>query len=186
MKITGELPTSGRERIYLRILGEADIDERFVSWFRQSERLKYYSGSKRVFTRETLVQDLCRGRESGSHFIYGVFAKEVDVCIGTVKVGQIVQEHKISDLVTFIGDHDYFGKGYGAEAIRVGTKLAFEKYDLRKLTGGMFADNTASIQAYTSAGWVIEGRLKGHYWVDGKPMDRVLVSCFNAKYFGAS
>ena len=33
--------------------------------------------------------------------------------------------------------------------------------------------------------WVVEGTLKGHYLVDGKPMDRILVACFNKRYFPA-
>jgi hypothetical protein len=65
----------------------------------------------------------------------------------------------------------------------LGNKLCFEYYDFRKLHGGMFQANIASIKAYLKTGWVIEGLLKGQYWVDQKPMDRVAVACFNPKYF---
>jgi RimJ/RimL family protein N-acetyltransferase len=47
----------------------------------------------------------------------------------------------------------------------------------------MYENNISSIKCYTRAGWYIEGRLKGYYLVDGKSMDRVLVSCLNPKYF---
>ena len=47
----------------------------------------------------------------------------------------------------------------------------------------MYASNVASIKAYCRAGWLIEGRLKGFYQVEGRNEDRVLVGCFNPKYF---
>jgi len=47
----------------------------------------------------------------------------------------------------------------------------------------MFRGNIGSVKAYTRAGWVIEGVLKGQYLVDGKAEDRILVACFNPKYF---
>jgi hypothetical protein len=47
----------------------------------------------------------------------------------------------------------------------------------------MYETNISSIKSYTKAGWVIEGRLSGHYLVDGNQIDRILVGCFNPKYF---
>ena len=44
--------------------------------------------------------------------------------------------------------------------------------------------NVASIKAYLSAGWKEEGKLEGYYWVDGSPVDRLLVCCLNPKHFG--
>lgn len=171
------------ERVYLRQLQESDIDDRYVSWFDDEELVKFYSGTKRKFTREFLAEDLQRGIETGMYYIYGIFDKTNDRCIGNIKIGPMVKDHKISDLIVIIGDRDYHGKGLAVEGIQVGNRVAFEKYDIRKLFGGMYENNISSIKAYTRAGWVIEGRLKGHYWVDGKPMDRILVACFNPKYF---
>jgi RimJ/RimL family protein N-acetyltransferase len=171
------------ERIYLRKLRVSDVDDRYLSWFQDQDLIKYYSGSKRAFDREAVLEELRKGEESGSHFMYGIFMKDIQLCIGNIKVGSIFREHKISDLPVLIGDRRFRGKGLATEAIQLGSRLAFDRYDIRKLSGGMYEDNIASLKAYMKAGWVTEGRLKGHYWVDGRPMDRVLVSCFSEKYF---
>jgi hypothetical protein len=47
----------------------------------------------------------------------------------------------------------------------------------------MYISNIPSIKAYTKAGWLIEGRLKGQYYVDSKKEDRLLVACFNPSIF---
>ena len=171
------------ENIYLRLIEESDIDERYISWYQDNENLKYYSGTKRDYSFESLLDEINKGKISKKLFIYGIFTNLENKCIGNIKIGPIIVEHKISDMIVMIGDADYHGKGYATEAIKVGNKIAFEVYNIRKLYGGMYENNISSIKCYTRAGWYIEGNLKGYYLVDGKSMDRVLVSCLNPKYF---
>ena len=177
------MSTMAGKRIFLREMTEDDVDARYVSFFQDRERLKYFSGSKRVFTRDALIEDLKAGRAAGTHHIFGIFLNDGGLCIGSVKIGPIIADHKISDLVTLVGDPSCHGKGFAAEAIELAIKIAFEVYDLRKLVTGMYEDNIASIKAYTKAGFVVEGRLKGHYFVEGRAVDRILVGCYNPKYF---
>src|SRR5690606_4896108 len=106
-----------------------------------------------------------------------------DLLIGTVKIGPVNKKQKTSDLVTLIGNRNYLGKGLAPEIIKLGNKIAFEKHDIRKLYGGMYMSNIPSIKGYTRAGWIVEGRLKGFYWNEGKNEDRLLVTCLNPKYF---
>ena len=88
-----------------------------------------------------------------------------------------------SDLVTVIWDEEYWGKGLATESIKLGNKLAFEKYNIRKLTGGMYSSNIGSVKAYTKAGWIIEATHQNHYIVNGKLEDKIIVSCFNPTFF---
>jgi len=145
--------------------------------------MKFYSNSKNKITKEILINSILQGKENGNVFTYGIFDIETSKLIGTIKVGPINHAHKISDLVALIGDRDYLGKGLAVEAIKLGNELSFKEFNIRKLFGGMYESNIASIKAYTRAGWIIEGRLKGHYYVDGKNEDRILVGCFNPDYF---
>lgn len=171
------------DRIFLRKIQVEDINERFMRWFADEELMQFYTNSRKTITKEVLLQSIQQGEASNSSFTYGIFYKETGDCIGTIKVGPINFNHKISDLVVLLGDKNYHGKGLAVETIQLGNKLAFEEHDIRKLFGGMYASNLSSIKAYTRAGWIIEGRLKGHYLVEGKAEDRILVGCFNPKYF---
>ena len=49
------------ERVYLKLLSEHEIDERYLSWFKSEGLVQYYSSTKREFTRDYLVQDLRAG-----------------------------------------------------------------------------------------------------------------------------
>ncbi len=172
------------KRLKLIEFEEKYIDNKVMSWFENKDLMKFYTNSKKKIDKNELIHSVITGKNEGESYTYLISFKETDELIGTVKLGPINKAHKISDLVTLIGEkRDYYGKGIGTEAIQLAIKLAFEKYDIRKLFGGMYRSNIPSIKAYTRAGWIIEGVLKGHYLVNGKNEDRILVGCFNPKYF---
>lgn len=174
---------NSKNKIFLKEVHEDELTEEVMSWFADEELMKYYTNSKVAITKDKLVSAIKAGKENGNQFTYGIYILETDKLIGTVKIGPINFTHKTSDLATLIGDRNYLGKGLSSEAVRLGVELAFEKFDLRKLYSGMYESNIASIKSYRRAGWIIEGRLKGQFLVDNKSEDRILVGCYNPKYF---
>ena len=86
-------------------------------------------------------------------------------------------------MVCLVGNRNFLGQGIASRAIKMANFIAFEKHDIRRLHGGMYASNIGSIKAYTRAGWSIEGNFKGYYLLNDLPEDRVCVSCLNPRYF---
>ncbi|MGB1211530.1 MAG: GNAT family N-acetyltransferase [Lacinutrix venerupis] len=169
-------------RVYLKKISITDIDDRVMSWFKDENLMRYYTNSKKVITKESLISSI-ENEETNNVFTYGIHYQSNNVLIGTIKIGPIHIVHKTSDLVALIGDRNYLGKGLSVEAITLANELAFSKYDVRRLQGGMYKSNIPSIKAYTRAGWVIDGLHKGFYFVDNKNEDRITVCCLNPKYF---
>jgi RimJ/RimL family protein N-acetyltransferase len=167
-------------RVYLRELCEADINDEYLSWFANSQVTEFLNA--RNLTKNDVLEYIEIGKESQTYFMHAICDVETDRHIGNLKIGPIDRDNMTSDLVTLIGNVDFWGKGLATEAIELGNTLAFDKYDVRKLTGGICSNNIGSIKCYTRAGWIIEGTLKEHYIVEGKMYDRVCVSCFNPKY----
>jgi RimJ/RimL family protein N-acetyltransferase len=169
-------------KLILKPLETADIDEEFISWHKNEDgHLDFFTGSQRSFSRDDLLEWIGQSKERNTHFY--LISGDDGARIGTIKIGPVDLVNKTSDLVCLIGNRDYLGRGLAKEAIGLGNRIAFEDFDIRRLHGGMYETNIPSIKAYTRAGWVIEGRMKGYYWVDGKPMDRICVACFNPFYF---
>lgn len=171
------------DRIFLKKIQISELSDSVMDWFNDDSLMKYYTSSKNAITREKLIDSINLGEQTESVYTFGIYLKDTSKLIGTVKLGPISKAHKTSDLATLIGDKDYHGKGLAVEAIQLGNKLAFEEFDIRKLYGGVYEDNIASYKAYTKAGWVTEGVLKGQYLHDGQVQDRILIACFNPKYF---
>ena len=169
-------------RIYLRELVENDINENYLNCFKDDTVLSFLEVDGKNLTKEKVVEYIENGLKSKEYFMYALCLKENDKHIGNVKIGPIDYKHMRSDLVTVLWDVKQWGKGLATEAIKAGNKIAFEKYNIRKLNGGIYENNIGSINAYTKAGWIVEARLRDHYILDGKFLDRVVVSCFNPKY----
>jgi RimJ/RimL family protein N-acetyltransferase len=173
------------KRIYIKRLSIDEIDDRYISWFSNKDLLKYYSGTKRVWDREYFINDIESGVKNKTHYIYGIYMNDTDLLIGNIKVGPIIQPHRITDFSILIGDDNFRGKGIAQEAFVIGNHITFEVHDLRKISSGMYSKNRSSFIALKKSGWVIEGVRLGHYLVDGEPMDQIQVSSFNPRYFSA-
>lgn len=169
------------ERLLLQELEERHIDERYLSWFQDEEVTRFLEAKN--LTRQEVIDHLRYGKDTNTYFMYAIISKESSMHIGNLKVGPIRWKHKVSDLVTVIGDRNYWGRGLATEAIKMGSRIAFEIHDMRKLSAGIYSENLASIKCYTKAGWIIEASLQGELMLNGRALDRICVSCFNPRYF---
>ena len=169
--------------VFLRELTEKDINSNYLKGFRNDDVLSFLEVDGKNLTPKDVIDYMNNGRETKQFYMYAVCLAESEKHIGNLKVGPIDYKNMNSDLVTVIWDRNEWGKGLATEAIKLGNKIAFEHYNIRKLTGGMYASNVGSIKAYTKAGWVIEGTLHNQYVLNGKLEDRVMVSCFNPCHF---
>ncbi|MFM1772565.1 MAG: hypothetical protein RLZZ71_1707 [Bacteroidota bacterium] len=172
-------------RVYLRPLEFSDVNETYLEWFADDEVTAFLHVNGKSLTIESVQNYIEEGRSSGSYFMHAICLVENDKHIGNLKVGPIHPKYRIADLPCVIGDRNEWGKGLATEAIALGSQLAFDKYDIRKLTGDVHAGNIGSLKAYWKAGWVVEGVNRGRFFVNGENMDQVLISCFNPKYFPA-
>lgn len=168
-------------RIYLRRLTEQDVSQDYIDWF-QDEAVTEFLDS-RSLSKESVIDYIKNGAAQRLHFMYGIFDRDTQRHVGNIKIGPIQWNHLISDLVCVIGAREFWGKGLAKEAIKIGNRVAFDVYGMRKVSGGIASGNVGSIKAYTGADWVVEAVMKGHHLINGSPQDRVVVSCFNPKFF---
>jgi RimJ/RimL family protein N-acetyltransferase len=173
--------TERASRVRLRPLEADDITEDYVAWFRDVQVTHYLDSTG--FSKADALEYLETGRATRSHFMHAIVDKASGLHIGNIKLGPINWRHGLSDLVTVIGRREFWGQGYATDAIRAGNRMAFQEYGFRKLSGGIAEGNEGSLKAYMRAGWVVEGRLKGHHLIGGVPRDRIMVSCFNPAFF---
>jgi len=172
-----------QNRVYLRELVHDDVNDYYLSWFKDNSVTSFLEVDGKSLTKKMVEDYIDFGLDSNSYSMQAICLIDGDKHIGNLKVGPINHKHKIADLVCVIGDKNYWGKGLATDAITLGNTIAFEKYNIRKLHGQIFADNIGSIKAYCKAGWIIEGVIEGRYLVNNLPMDQILVSCNNPKYF---
>jgi RimJ/RimL family protein N-acetyltransferase len=76
--------------------------------------------------------------------------------------------------VTIGGPHR--GKRYGQDALRVLLDYGFRKRNLHRIELETLATNEPALRAYRTCGFVEEGRLREHAYVEGSYVDVVLMA----------
>lgn len=186
MSDINEEPVFG-PRLHLTQLGPDDIDDEFVAMYTAAGgHNRYFRQSGREFTVDELRGFCADGLDRADCYYYAVRTNGDSELVGSIRVGVIDFRNSLSDLVALIANVESRGKGWGTEAIALGNHVAFTRHRIRKLHGGILADNRASVVSYLRAGWVEEGRLSNHYLVDGKPVDWIIVSCFNPSWLNGA
>jgi RimJ/RimL family protein N-acetyltransferase len=95
--------------------------------------------------------------------------------IGMSGIHQISYRHGRGTTGTFIGDKDFWNKGFGTDSARIRTKYAFEVVGLRLLVSGVYGSNLRSLAMLKRAGYVEAGRIPRYWWKRGKWEDEVLM-----------
>lgn len=125
------------------------------------------------FERET-----AKGGRDGAWF--GI---EVDgQFIGSCGLFNVNETSHTAELGIAIGDKDYWGKGYGREAVNLLIEYAFRYRNFRRVWLWVHADNERAIRAYRACGFVVEGRLREHMYSNGRYVDAVYMGILRSDW----
>jgi len=81
-----------------------------------------------------------------------------------------------------IGEKDYWGRGYGTDAVLVLLRLAFDKVGLHRVHLHVFDFNERAISCYEKCGFRREGMLRDYWFKNGKFRDTLLMSILESEY----
>jgi RimJ/RimL family protein N-acetyltransferase len=95
--------------------------------------------------------------------------------VGQCQLHYIDRFNRRCDLGIALG-RDHWGKGLGQDAVRLLVDYAFTHLDLRRVGLRVLADDARAVGAYTKAGFVEEGRLRGYSIVEGRARDDLLMA----------
>jgi RimJ/RimL family protein N-acetyltransferase len=81
-----------------------------------------------------------------------------------------------------IGDPEQWGKGYGSEVTNLVVDFAFHYLGARRIGLGTNSANERAINCFKSGGFVEEGRIRKHFWVDGNYADYVYMGILREEW----
>ena len=91
--------------------------------------------------------------------------------IGFVELDGIQWTHQTGYIGIALGDREYWGKGYGREAMKLILKFAFHELNLHRVQLSVFSYNERAISLYRKLGFVQEGVLREYLSRDGQRHD---------------
>lgn len=123
---------------------------------------------------------LSQGERDGTKFAIQADNKFIGQC-GLFRFNYVA---RTCELGITIGDKDYWGQGYGREAIGLLLEYGFRFHNVRRVFLRVDGKNERAIRAYRACGFVEEGRLRAHVWSNNAYDDLVYMGILKEEWQG--
>ncbi len=168
------------DKLYLRPLDREDalIIQGFINDPGISRNLLAY----RPFTLSMEQAFIENSSNEPNDIALGICLKADDQLIGMTGLHRIHEKDRRAEFGMAIGDERQWGKGYGTEVTRLMTALAFERFNLNRVSLTVYAFNERGIRTYTRVGYQREGVMRAFTFVDGAYHDAITMSMLRSDW----
>ena len=104
------------------------------------------------------------------------------VYLGQISLHKIDWKNSNAELGIVIGNKEYWGKGYGTEAIKILLQHAFNQMNLYKIYLQVFEFNQRGIRCYEKCGFTKEGKLRKNHFYKAKYYDVILMGILKDEF----
>jgi len=168
------------EKVILRISTREDMH---CQWeFENDPELWFLDGgTPKPALLERLLSDFDQNANKGDGSDVS-FAIEADgKYIGHCGLHTFDEVSRSCELTVEIGDQTYWGQGYGRDVVALLLHYAFYHRNLRRVWLQTHSENERAIRCYRACGFIEEGRLRQHIWINGHYVDRVIMGILHGE-----
>ena len=169
--------------IFLRPLQESDIEGTYNNWLNDKEACEGNAHHTYPHTREDTLKYIRYALTTKTELILAIVDKKSNKHIGNIALHNITSIHRSAELSIFIGEKDFWGKGYAFEAWTLILEYAFLRLGLRKIIAGAIADNEGSVKVLKRLGFKVEGTFRQEVYVDGAYCDGIRFGLFREEFY---
>ncbi|HLF27178.1 MAG TPA: GNAT family protein [Anaerolineae bacterium] len=160
------------ERVRLAAFNPERDAEVVARWSRDSEYWRLItSDPSRPRLAARVKEDLAKTSPDENYFAIHTLGD--DRLIGDVGLWIPSWIHADAWVGIAIGERDYWGRGYGTDAMRVILRYAFTELNLHRVSLSVLASNARALRSYAKAGFTLEGRARHISRWDGEWYDDV-------------
>ena len=140
-------------RLFLRKLTMADVPAYFERLGSSAEVTKYmlWNPHRDISESEASIRKVLQRYEEGTCYRWGIARKEDDSLIGIIDLLKFDEAENTCSFAYMLGK-DFWGKGYGTEAVTAAFDFAFSRLGVSAILSDHFADNPASGAVMKKAG----------------------------------
>lgn len=160
------------------------LAEAFTRWSKDTEYLRLldtdplraWSITKR---KQWFEKDL---ENPERNYLFSIRTLEGDRLIGFIGLGGIHWTNGDAWVGVGIGEREYWGKGYGHEAMSLILGYAFIELNLHRVSLGVFSYNTRAIRAYEKCGFRKEGIIRQSFRREGQRWDEITMGILHSEW----
>ena len=115
-------------------------------------------------------------------YSFAIETLEDNKYIGGCGINNIDWKNSVAVVGIFIGDKNYWGKGYGTDAMKILVSFIFDQLNIHKIKLHVFSFNQRAIRSYEKCGFKTEGILRDEIFKDGKYHDDIVMGILREEY----
>jgi RimJ/RimL family protein N-acetyltransferase len=162
--------------VRLRPLEMSDLD-RYLVWVNDPEVMQWLSRTGTYpwsrLAEEELLEKVSRTR--GYDAVNLAIETLEGRHIGSIALHNAQPEDRKAGVGLFIGDKEYWNRGYGTDAMRTILRFGFEEMNLQRIHLTVDAENARAIACYKKCGFIEEGRLRQDRYKGGQYFDTLVM-----------
>lgn len=165
--------------VKLRAYKEDDI-EKAVEFINDEEVKKLMDSNIPFPMTKWQEEEWVRSRKANTDFTYDFAIEDLKTgkYIGGCSINECDVKNRTCVVGIMIGDKEYWGKGYGSDALKVLIKFIFEEVNMNKIKLNVFSFNNRAIACYKKVGFKEEGILKKEIYRNGRYHDEIIMAMF--------
>ena len=167
------------KRLRLRGIERSDIPT-FVRWFNDPEVRSYLKMYMPMSTAQEEVWFEKQLMDQDRH-LFGIEILEGKL-IGNVGIEDIDWKNRCATLGIVIGEKDYWGQGYGTEAITTLLHFLFTEMNLHRVSLSVYEYNQRAMHCYEKCGFTLEGRNREAHFHDGRYHDELIMGILRDEF----
>lgn len=171
----------------LRPIHKNDIEKSLI-WKNDPEIRENVQGYRFPVTErmEEIWYESALNGQSRTKVIFSIESLKDNMFVGFIELNQIDWISRRCSFGITIGEKEYQNIGIGKDSIILLFNYAFEYLNIRKICLEVAAYNTKAINLYKKIGFIEEGILKEHLYLNNKYHDIILMRLFGTEFRDAN
>jgi RimJ/RimL family protein N-acetyltransferase len=113
---------------------------------------------------------------------FAIEALEDGQYIGSCSINNVDWKNSVATVGIFIGNKNFWGKGYGTDAMRTLTRFIFTQMNINKIRLTAYSFNERAIKSYKKCGFKVEGILRKEIYRDGAYHDKIAMGLLREEF----
>jgi RimJ/RimL family protein N-acetyltransferase len=171
--------------VYLAMESPEDWAKSFSRWRRDTEYFRLLDtmavslSSVKAFQKDFEAN---LEKKPFDDYLFSIRTLEDNCMIGFIWLGEIEWNHGNGWVGIGLGEREFWGKGYGTDAMRVILRYAFTELNLHRVSLDVFEYNPRAIKSYEKAGFTVEGQMRRMLRRDGRRWDMIFMGILKEEW----
>lgn len=173
------------EHVRLGAASPAARAEAFHRWNQNTEYFRLLDNDPAtLFSKKIMQEWMEKGLEKTYHpnFFFTIHLLEDEKPIGFTSLWNLHWDSGDGWVSIALGEPEYWGKGYGTEAMRLLLRYAFTELNLHRVTLFLFEYNPRAMRSYEKAGFRVEGRTRQVLRREGRTWDGIYMGILRSEW----